>query len=1317
MTAHTPRLPLTAAQHGIWIGQQLDRHNPAYWTAEAVELHGVLNAIALEQAVRNTVAECEALHMRYGMEQEQVWQWRETAADWLWQELDCSTHASPDAAWQAAQDWMLAQLQVAADPARDCLFGSALIRLAPDRHLWFFRAHHLVLDGYGFALLARRIASWYDALLQDSAASAPARAPGPLTPVIVEDLAYPHSTQYEQDAAFWHACLRDAPAPPQLKPPQPVSHTVARVRTTLPEGTFTRWQQGAVLAQCDWVSWLLASVCVWLYQNTGRTDLLLGLPVMGRLGSAALNVPCMFMNIVPLRVRFDPADTRQKLAGIIAQELKAMRPHQRYRYEQLKRDLHRLGDERRLFGPVINIMPFDRPLKFADLRAHSHPVSAGPVEDLAISIAPLDGQVRVDVEGNGLAWTRADLQQQRHHLCALLEQAGAQRHVAVNAVPHPCPPDCTAALLQGEKLPAVAQPVLQRLLQQVRLHPNAIALEQPDSTAWTYTELLQQIQHRATQLRAQGVCAGQRVALVLPRTPDTIATLLAVLWCGAAWVPLDPAGPEERRKAVLDHAQPHHVISVQQPLTTAMQPGANTAPFTPESATPAYLIYTSGSTGTPNGVVIGHDALAHFVAAASARYGISASDRILQFAPLHFDACVEEIFLALCNGARLVLRTDAMLESMPAFVRACSELEISVLDLPTAFWHELVFSLAQSQITLPDSLRLVIIGGEAAQPQHLQTWREKAGTHITLLNTYGPTETTVVCSSAVLAGPQQLQTAHHEIAIGTPLPGVHLLAVDDNLQPVPAGEAGELCVLGPTLAQGYFRNPPLTAQRFVNLPCLPDAPRAYRTGDRVRIDAGGQLHFLGRLDDEIKISGHRVAPAAVETVLSIFPGLNECAVILVTAAQQKNLVAFVVASAVDLAALRAHVTQHLYAAAVPAHIIAVDALPRNANGKIDRRQLQQQWLAQRTEAAVATAPAESLTPAERQIIRVWQDVLPGAQLHAHSNFFELGGSSLQAIQVINRLNRQCQCELAVSTLFRHATIAALARVIESRPPPLQAPAAGDTDASLAPLLRLQDGTGPTLFCIHPADGVTWCYLGLLPHLPDIPVWGLQADGLTGTPPDDFETLIQRYLQRIRAVQAKGPYRLLGWSSGGGIAHAIATQLQQQGETIELLALMDAYPAQCWRDAAAPQRRDALRMLLDSASDAFDAQGMALDDDGLLQQVLQKDRTLAALGPANLQRMIDTTLHNMQLYRQAEHGRFDGDLLFFRAARRLPGQPEYTAWQAHVSGRLHVQDIDCDHFAMHTREPVARIGAQLAAALSGSAMKTATPPNIPAQEPA
>ncbi|MEU0404962.1 amino acid adenylation domain-containing protein [Streptomyces sp. NPDC006197] len=476
------------------------------------------------------------------------------------------------------------------------------------------------------------------------------------------------------------------------------------------------------------------------------------------------------------------------------------------------------------------------------------------------------------------------------------------------------PPSRTEDLLDGGPSPAPAPPVLDLIAHQSRTRPDATALVHADARL-SYAELAAAVADRARELTARGAGPGRLVALHRPRGIDAIVGLLAVLTTGAAYLPLDVQAPDARNEAILKDAcgdlAPAPADVARHGELVLGGPGAG------EGA--AYVIYTSGSTGTPNGVVVAHDSLAHFIAGATPAYGIGADDAVLQFSPLHFDASIQEIFTTLGAGGTLVLRTDDMLD-VAELLAGCARHGVTYLDLPAAYWHELVYVLTTGSVRLPDRLRTVMIYGEAALPERVAQWRGLVGDRIRLLNGYGPTETTVVATVADLsrhdAGP---------IPIGRPLPGVRAAVVD-----------GELWLLGGGLTRGYLHRPELNARRFTAL----DGERAYRTGDLVTIGEDRQILYHGRLDDEVKIGGQRIDPAAVDSVLAGHPKVREAAVV----AQQdgdgvKRLVAFVVTEGgTGAEELRDWVRARMPAAAVPAVSIVV-ALPRTSSGKINRKAL------------------------------------------------------------------------------------------------------------------------------------------------------------------------------------------------------------------------------------------------------------------------------------------------------------------------------------------------------------------------------------------
>lgn len=1321
--------PLTQAQHGIWVGQQMVPDSGAYWTAEALSLQGEMNEATWQQATDHVLRHAQSLHLQVDAQGQAHYPPLPLAHAVPMHTLDVSDQNAPwDAAWQAIEALRPPAPQMDQDP----LFAQAWIRLSPAHHLWVLWAHHVVLDGWGHALLARAVAQTYEHLTQGR--PAPNWNHWDMAPVVEEDLQQQNPLRLARHATFWREQLKNTRdnSVMSLAPPLPLAPTVRQAHTDVPPELHTTWRQAAARDKLDWSAWLLAGVATWMWQATGATDLVLGLPVMNRLGSAALSVPCMAMNIVPLRIQCQATDTPVSLAHQIAERLRAIRPHQRYRYETLRRDLGRMGGHRRLFGPVVNIMPFDRPTATAGLRIDTHTVAAGPVEDLAINLRlwPDEAGLTMKLEAHPHAYSHATLLTYADGLQQTWTHMAQQAHTALAQIwPVPVSSPVAShshAALQGPPLLPLpdTRPYASAVLNAICAHAQTQADRQAVSSeagSRCYAQLWAEVEQCAQSLQDHAhkqrmSTLAPKVLVMLPRQPHTVSVLLAVWLLGGCYIPQDPQTPPARLDMVLSDAHPDWIVTTPELkdrfpshtrvfTTDDLKPNADhnlprstfAGPANPDAC--AYVIYTSGSTGRPNGVVISHAALGHFLSGASQIYGMHSGDRMLQFAPLHFDASVEELYLPLLNGGTVVLRNEDMLSSPARFLNTCQQWGITVLDLPTAYWHELAFALdgdTAVRAAWPEAIRLVIIGGEAALSERLQRWKRHIPTNVTLLNTYGPTETTVICTTAVLAGPHAV-SVDEGVPIGTPLPGIQLRIVNEWDEPLPIGQIGQLCIQGPALSSGYLGREALTAQRFAPLPADPALTRTYRTGDLVCINAQGQLVFHGRIDDEIKISGHRIDPSEVEAALLSHPDVIEVAVLGQALPDgNKRLVAFVASVETSdqpgqrvqhEANWRQHLMPRLPATAWPSHYVVLPKLPRNANNKVDRKALQVQLPTSDINTPIVTSSLEEA------IISVWSSLLGRIDLHAHSDFFNLGGRSLQAIQAATRLGVHLQREVPVSWLFAHPTVAGLAQALSApiahQPPPLS------IGGELAPLLPIQKGHGPALFCIHPAEGLSWCYFGLCRHLPNVPIWGLQSRGMTDAPPLSFDAMVTDYLALIQKAQPHGPYRLLGWSSGGGIAHALACRLQAAGETVNLLAFMDSYPADIWEGKPLPTEGDALEALLDViGANAWDAQGQRLPDDAMRALLRQAGGSLASLDESIRERMVDSAVHGMRLYRSAQHRVFDGPVLYFRAAIRPVGAPSPESWAPYLTQRLDMVDIDSNHNNMSQPTPMATIGQTL-----------------------
>ena len=593
---------------------------------------------------------------------------------------------------------------------------------------------------------------------------------------------------------------------------------------------------------------------------------------------------------------------------------------------------------------------------------------------------------------------------------------------------------------------ALEQPVAEGFAAQAARTPTAVAVTQ-GGQAWSYGELEARANQLARLLHQRGAGPEVLVGVCLERSFDLVVALLGILKAGAAYVPLDPAYPSARLEFMLTDCRTPllvteerlaarfagstaRVVCVDRDATLIGQQSAAPVASAARPEHLAYVIYTSGSTGQPKGVMIEQRALVNYCAVAARTYDLGAGDRMLQFASLSFDASAEEIFAPLLHGATVVLRTATMVDSAAGFLRDCGAWGVTVLSVPTVYWHELAAGLGE--IAWPATVRLVICGGERALPGPLAEWQRRVP-RVRLLNSYGPTETTVAATvSDVSAG---TATAGREVPIGRALANYATLILDAHGQPVPAGVTGELHVGGVSLARGYLNRPELTAEKFGAHPysATPGA-RLYRTGDRARQRADGTIECVGRTDEQVKIRGVRLELGEVETVLSGHPAVAATAVVARREANgETRLIGYVVAhggASVTAEALRNYLHTRLAEPMIPAWFVMLPALPRTPNGKIDRLNLPGPTTEQRTSGTEFVAPRG---PVEEVLAHIWEEVLGVERVGSLDNFFALGGHSLLATRVVAHVRDTLQFELPLRRVFEAPTVAGLANVVTSDP--------------------------------------------------------------------------------------------------------------------------------------------------------------------------------------------------------------------------------------------------------------------------------------------
>ncbi|MFE6373259.1 non-ribosomal peptide synthetase DhbF [Bacillus subtilis] len=1019
---------LTGAQTGIWFAQQLDPDNPIYNTAEYIEINGPINIALFEEALRHVIKEAESLHVRFGENMDGPWQMINPSPDVQLHVIDVSSEPDPE---KTALNWMKADLTKPVDLGYDPLFNEALFIAGPDRFFWYQRIHHIAIDGFGFSLIAQRVASTYTALIKGQTAKG--RSFGSLQAILEEDTDYRGSEQYEKDRQFWLDCFADAPEVVSLADRAPrTSNSFLRHTAYLPPSDVNALKEAARYFSGSWHEVMIAVSAVYVHRMTGSEDVVLGLPMMGRIGSASLNVPAMVMNLLPLRLTVSSSMSFSELIQQISREIRSIRRHHKYRHEELRRDLKLIGENHRLFGPQINLMPFDYGLDFAGVLGTTHNLSAGPVDDLSINVYDrTDGSgLRIDVDANPEVYSESDIKLHQRRILQLLQTASAGEDMLIGQMELLLPEEKEKVIskwnetAKSEKLVSL-QDMFEK---QAVLTPERIAL-MCDDIQVNYRKLNEEANRLARLLIEKGIGPEQFVALALPRSPEMVASMLGVLKTGAAYLPLDPEFPADRISYMLEDAKPSCIITTEE--IAASLPDNLAVPelvldqavtqeiikrYSPENPDvsvsldhPAYIIYTSGSTGRPKGVVVTQKSLSNFLLSMKEAFSLGEEDRVLAVTTVAFDISALELYLPLISGARIVIARKETIREPHALAQMIENFDINIMQATPTLWHALVTSE-------PEKLRglRVLVGGEALPSGLLQALQDL---HCSVTNLYGPTETTIWSAAAFLE-----EGLKGVPPIGKPIWNTQVYVLDNGLQPVPPGVVGELYIAGTGLARGYFHRPDLTAERFVADPYGPPGTRMYRTGDQARWRADGSLDYIGRADHQIKIRGFRIELGEIDAVLANHPHIEQAAVVVrEDQPGDKRLVAYVVAdAAIDTAELRRYMGASLPDYMVPAAFVEMDELPLTPNGKLDRKALPA------PDFSTSVSDRAPRTPQEEILCDLFAEVLGLARVGIDDSFFELGGHSLLAARLMSRIREVMGAELGIAKLFDEPTVAGLA---------------------------------------------------------------------------------------------------------------------------------------------------------------------------------------------------------------------------------------------------------------------------------------------------
>ncbi|MEV0367318.1 non-ribosomal peptide synthase/polyketide synthase [Nocardia fusca] len=1313
-------VPLSPAQQRMWFLNRFDPGSAAYNIPAAIRLSGGLDVAALRHAVADVVQRHESLRTVYPAQDGQPYQ-LVLPAD----------RAAPD----------LTPLPVRADELLDRVTGVvaagfdvttevplrvALFQPAEDEYVLVAVVHHISADGWSIAPLTRDLITAYMARAADST---PGWAPLPVQYADYslwqrEVLGSEHDPDslFSAQVEYWRTALAGLPdelnLPADRPRPSVQSFAGGKVAFSIDAEVHAALTRLAAEHNATVFMVVHAVLALFLARMSGTDDVAVGTPVAGR-GEAELDdVVGMFVNMLVLR-----SQVRSELS--FGEFLAATR----------ETDLQSFANADVPFERLVEVVGVQRstarhPLFQVALSFENQPVTEVELPGLRIGAVDFDVEIAKFDLSLDVVETGAGMAAQFSYARALFDantvELFARRFLrlltAVTRNPEarigdlPIIDESEHRLLThvhgGPAVPARTLPeLLADAVAEDRSAPAVVFRDQRLS----YGEMDERSNRLARVLIERGLGAEDLVAVAVPRSADSVLGEWAVTKSGAAFVPVDPTYPADRIAHMLTDSRARMGVTVSSvraelpdsvdwlvldELDSRRYSGAavtdtdRVRPLTP--ANTAYVIYTSGSTGLPKGVVVTHAGLANFSAEQVERYGLNRHSRALAFASASFDASILELLLAVGSAGALVV--------VPPGTYGGAELgELIARERVTVglITPSVLASLDPADLA---GMRVIIAGGEAISADLVAKWSTSVGdggVERRLHNAYGPTEATVATniSGALLPG--------DPVTIGGPVRGMRALVLDDRLNPVPEGVAGELYVGGIQLARGYHARAGLTAQRFVADPFGAPGSRLYRTGDivRWRRDGAGDpaVEYVGRNDFQVKIRGFRIELGEIDSALASSDDVD----FAVTVGHRNpagviSLVSYVVAApgtSVDTASVRGHVEARLPGHMVPSSIMVIDEIPLTPAGKLDRNALPEPVFAA---DAGYRAPR---TPLEQTIADVFAEVLGVDRVGVDDSFFALGGNSLLATKVAARLGAITGAEISVQWMFTEATVAGLAaRIVEP------GAAAELSEAALRVVLPIRDtGTATPIFAVHARDGLAWSFAALTGLLPDDqPIYGLQSPAYTEPDyaPDSLAEIAARYLTEIRRIQPDGPYRLLGWSLGGVLAHAIATELQAAGEQVEMLALLDSHPA------VDPGIFETLLRA-------------ALVEQGIVTEESGTDRGVGELADAELERLHElippelltlpverlrgvyrTAARSAELISEHRPRTYRGVIDFFRAEVPTPGAqqagPRAEDWLPYVAGEIVEYAVPATHDDMTTVESFSVIAPRLLARLRGTA---------------
>lgn len=1170
-------LPTSYVQKNFWFLNEIFPENNIYNMHFAAEICTSVNKDILKQSFSKLLKRHNILRSVYFSDNKDIWQNIKSESNTFWREVNAEGWSKSD-----LDQHILKTANEPFDLKSGPLFLVYLYQQANASYL-LLKVHHIVVDHWSIVVLLREFGVIYNRLVNGNHENLP-ECKFSYMDYIAYQKEFLSSELSEKQSQYWLKQLSGEL--PILKLPTdhlrpPISKKSGKnISFDLDEDLVKQLKDLAKNNHTTLFTLLLTAFQCLLHRYTKQQDFIIGVPISGRQSHAFANTIGCFVNILPIRASISEHDSFIHLLENSKKTLGDGIANSDYPLSLLtdKIKIQRSMNQMPLFQVLFNQTSTINDSNLVDFFNHKDNalVKLDSLElrllnieqnvaefDLNIMISELSKQLHFSWQYDAELFDQSTIERFIQDWQLLLVDIVTMPSLSVCELINPKKENSNlidlAAARQNHR---EGKTVIELFEIQAMKTPEGIAVCYEDKS-FTYAELNERANQVAHYLQVQGIKPDDLVGICMERSLELIICLLGTLKAGAAYIPLDPSHPQDRIAFILEDTAADLVLTTTTLLNTLPKSSVKLVCFDSDShllehfsksnlnililpEQLVYVIYTSGSTGKPKGVLQTHGGICNSLLGMQDQMHLSVNDNILQHTSIGFDVSAEEIFHTLGVGSCLIMFPDRFTGDLATMAKFIHQYKISVLHIVPSVLQILLTSV---NLDLLASLRLVVAAGEALSVNLQNLFFDTLNADLT--NGYGPTEAFYV--TYYKCQRNQHASTLKSIPIGKPLANEHVYILDDNQQHVSAGITGEVYLGGASIARGYLNRPELTETKFITNPFATEDDkqsninmRLYKTGDLARYLPDMNIEYLGRIDNQVKIRGHRIELGEIESVLNMHHSIQQGVVIVrMDQNEQPQLVAYILSknSQQNVSDLREYLSEHLPSYMVPNCWMFVNKFPTNSNGKLDYASLP---LPDDKSLITDEPPHNDL---ERDLIAIWASVLGKSTISVKDNFFEIGGHSLMAVQLINILSEKYNVDLAIHTLFKHPTIEMMANFLREQ---IKRGVVDNKESSLVTLNN--DGNNTPLFFVHPGDGNILCYAPLVKELDrDRPYYGLQQIESAS-----IEQLASSYINEIRSVQVKGPYNLIGWSLGGTIAHEIAYQLEQLEEEVAFLGLIDSY---------------------------------------------------------------------------------------------------------------------------------------------------------------